>query len=286
MKPDEWFPLYIGDYLRKTMRLTRDQHGAYLLLIMACWMEGGRIPSDAECLASTVKATAAEWRKLSPIILPYFTVSEGFVSHGRVTEELDRARAIMERNQENGRGGGRPRKNPNETQTKPKDNPNHNPNETHAQVARPLPSTLTEESLSSGARESSIDIARVREAAGDALASMATHPGVASLHTLNVLLAGVSPCDIEADILPAITSAAAWHRARAGRGSMTNWTLAVKMAIENRDRRLAGLPPPKEVSPDDRIASFDAPSAKRAAREANLARAWAGSEIAIANGTK
>lgn len=87
----------------------------------------------------------------------------------------------------------------------------------------------------------SLSLERVRECAGDALASMATHPGIASLHPLNALLVGERPCDPE-DVYAAVTSAAAWHRSRAGPGKMTSWTTAVRIAAENRDRRIAGAP--------------------------------------------
>lgn len=86
--------------------------------------------------------------------------------------------------------------------------------------------------------------------AGDALASLAVCPGIATIAPLRALLTGPTPCDWELDVLPAIASAAAWHRARAGPGSMKSWTTASRIAAENRDRRLAGPPKQNHERPD------------------------------------
>lgn len=140
MKADAWMPLYIADYLRKTMHLTRDQHGAYFLLIMACWDRGGRLPNDAKTLASITKSTRSEWSKLAPILLPYFEVDqEGFLTHGRVSAEHDKAQKLSEIRRQAGRLGGRPRKPVEESKkANGKANANQNGKQTILQTETPI----------------------------------------------------------------------------------------------------------------------------------------------------
>lgn len=91
-RPDTWMPLYIGDYLADTMHLTRDQHGGYLLLIIAYWRRGAPLPDDDMQLASITRATLAEWKKfLRPVLAAFFQIADGLWRHKRVDAELDRA---------------------------------------------------------------------------------------------------------------------------------------------------------------------------------------------------
>jgi hypothetical protein len=108
-------------------------------------------------------------------------------------------------------------------------------------------------------------LAEVREAAGDALASMATAPGIASLAQLVALTSEIPACDWELDILPAITTAAAWHRAQDGPGSMRSWTVAVKIARQNRTARLNPPAPSAPVRLDD-VRKSQSSSSDRQAR--------------------
>lgn len=143
-KADTWMPLYIADYLRKTMHLTRDQHGAYMLLLMACWDRGGRLPNDAGQLAGIAKASPAEWRKLSPVILPFFEVDGAHLIQERVIEEHEKAARLSEIRRQAGSQGGRPKK-PNGSENGEQKKPNGLQTETPANVAIPSPITAPPE---------------------------------------------------------------------------------------------------------------------------------------------
>jgi uncharacterized protein YdaU (DUF1376 family) len=102
-------PLYIGDYLRKTMHLTIDQHGAYLMLIMACWCEGGTLPGDDRHLASICHVPLGRWQKLRPAIERFFQIDDTGWHNTRVTEELAKAAGITEQRRNAGRASVRAR---------------------------------------------------------------------------------------------------------------------------------------------------------------------------------
>ncbi len=87
-KTDAWMPLWIGAYLADTQHLSRDEHGAYLLLIMAYWRGGAPLPDDDKRLASIVKAGLREWKTLRPVLAEFFVVGDGLWRHKRIDREL------------------------------------------------------------------------------------------------------------------------------------------------------------------------------------------------------
>lgn len=130
-KPDLWMPLYIADYLADTQDLSCEEHGAYLLLLMAAWMRAGRLPGDDRKLANIARCSAQQWKRARGV-MAYFKREGDEYIQPRLMAEYEHAVKVNEAQKENGKKGGRPRKD--KTHQKPmgfdRDNPTHNPNET------------------------------------------------------------------------------------------------------------------------------------------------------------
>lgn len=91
-KTDAWMPLWIGAYLADTQHLSRDEHGAYFLLLMAYWRNAGPLQDDDKRLAAIVKATPKEWKTLRTTMAEFFTVANGRWQQKRVDQELAAAK--------------------------------------------------------------------------------------------------------------------------------------------------------------------------------------------------
>lgn len=107
-KPDAWMPLYIAKYLGDTMELTTEQHGAYLLLIMAYWMRQGRpLPDSDQVLAAITKTELKRWKKSTrAVVSKYFRIEGGFWHQKRADSEVSRAVEIAEKRAKAGKTGG------------------------------------------------------------------------------------------------------------------------------------------------------------------------------------
>jgi len=96
-------PLFPDAYLRDTTHFTCEEHGAYMLLIMAAWgNDDCSLPHDEKRLAALVKLSVPRWRKIAPTVLELWTIEKGRIWQKRlrkewayVVEKSDKARAAV-----------------------------------------------------------------------------------------------------------------------------------------------------------------------------------------------
>jgi len=89
-KTDIWMPLYVADYLSSTTRLTTEQHGAYLLLIIDYW-KSGRLPDNDSVLANVTRLSGDAWAKHRGVLQGFFEVNNGEWIHSRIEKELEKS---------------------------------------------------------------------------------------------------------------------------------------------------------------------------------------------------
>jgi uncharacterized protein YdaU (DUF1376 family) len=66
-------PLWTDAYLADTRHLKRDQHGAYLLLLMEAWRRiDCSLPDDDKVLATLACASPEEWARLKPVVMAFW----------------------------------------------------------------------------------------------------------------------------------------------------------------------------------------------------------------------
>jgi uncharacterized protein YdaU (DUF1376 family) len=103
-KVDIWMPLYVADYLSATSRLTTEQHGAYLLLLMDYW-KNGPPPDNDGVLAQITKLSPDGWSNARTMLQGYFQQQSGQWLHSRVEQELAKANHNKEVNSRRGKAG-------------------------------------------------------------------------------------------------------------------------------------------------------------------------------------
>jgi len=104
-KVDIFMPLFVADYLADTTDLTTEEHGAYLLLLMASWRNGGTITSDHAKLARIAKLSPARWRAAWESLSRFFVVDGDSMHQKRLRAEHEKAMGRKLAASESGRLG-------------------------------------------------------------------------------------------------------------------------------------------------------------------------------------
>jgi uncharacterized protein YdaU (DUF1376 family) len=87
----------IGDYYKKTGRLSMLEHGAYTLLIDACY-DRERFPTLEEALDWTWARTDAEIEAVKFVLSKFFELNDGIYTQSRIADELMNYHALSEIN--------------------------------------------------------------------------------------------------------------------------------------------------------------------------------------------
>lgn len=106
MSSAPFMQLYVADYLGDTQHLTTEQHGAYLLLMMAMWRNQGRLQNDPAKLARIARVNLRRWHFLSGEVMEFFDVDGDFITQKRLVREYQKALSISEKRSSSGRLGG------------------------------------------------------------------------------------------------------------------------------------------------------------------------------------
>ena len=113
-----YYERHLGDYAKDTAHLSMLEHGAYTLLMDRYYSTELPIPQD-----QTYRVTRARSKEeklaVDVVLAEFFKLVDGFYTKGRIDEEITKVQSKIKAAQENGKRGGRPKKNPKETKEKP-----------------------------------------------------------------------------------------------------------------------------------------------------------------------
>ena len=85
-----WFAFDADAYTGDTAHLTCEEHGAYLLLILAYYRSEKPLPATDRALSSITKLPMDRWLECKPTLTAFFTEEGGTWRHDQIERELDR----------------------------------------------------------------------------------------------------------------------------------------------------------------------------------------------------
>lgn len=104
-----YYEHHLGDYARDTGHLTMLEHGAYRILLDRYYSTEQGIPA-AQAYRYARARTDEEREAVDNVLQEFFELVDGVWIHHRVEREIEQARKRITAAQENGKKGGRPRK--------------------------------------------------------------------------------------------------------------------------------------------------------------------------------
>ncbi|MBY3162100.1 DUF1376 domain-containing protein [Rhizobium laguerreae] len=106
MSERPFMQLYVSDFIGDTLQLSTEQIGAYMLLLMAMWNAGGKLPADDAKLARVTRMSLKKWASVSADLMPFFEIEDGVIYHNRLTKELQKSESKSQSRASAGAAGG------------------------------------------------------------------------------------------------------------------------------------------------------------------------------------
>lgn len=105
-KPPDEIPWNVPAYITDTTHLSTLQHGAYMLILMAMWRHGGKLPDDDRVLANITKLPMGRWKSImGPVRALLRPAGEGFLSQKKLNNTLGKILETSKKNSMNGKLG-------------------------------------------------------------------------------------------------------------------------------------------------------------------------------------
>ena len=109
-------PLWTDAYLADTTDLSAEEHGVYLLLLMAAWRSPDcRLPNDDIRLARMARVGVKKWQKMRPVMERFFTVGDDGLTQKRLLAERSRVETSRSQASQAGKASALKRKKTNST---------------------------------------------------------------------------------------------------------------------------------------------------------------------------
>jgi uncharacterized protein YdaU (DUF1376 family) len=101
----KYMPFFVGDYVADTGMLNTEEHGAYFLLLINMWTNGGRLPNVPRKLAAVAKLGPKKWAAIWPNLEHYFEVDGEWLVNRKLQRVMGKAEESSSQKSTAGRQG-------------------------------------------------------------------------------------------------------------------------------------------------------------------------------------
>lgn len=254
---DPWYKRYSRDVFDGTRRLTLEQRAAYNDILDLIYMHGGPIPDDTKWMAHSIQCSPRKWVALKTALLDAkkITIKNGMISNPRAELELENKLNISRNNAEIATKREREKREnlekPNEINktearsehlagASSESDKDKKKQKEEIPAAAPVPEPASPSPSPAALPSPILDLkvleTRLLEACNGSLDNPVNCMGLLNLATPQMWLA--NGCDLELDVIPALTAAGKKHHGK----RIRDWNYFTGIVADAKAKRTAVMP--------------------------------------------